>query len=463
MTTCKEWNTQGHRPRSPTDPYGGAPDGAWLNRVHSFEAGDGAQPHRPLPALVPALRGAGLRHRLPDRRLLQARRGRHRAGRSRLVHRLRLCAWACPYGAREFDPVDGVMKKCTLCVDRIDNEQPARGGSHPGLRRACPTGARHFGDLGDPESAVSRLVAERGGFDLLPELGYKPVNKYLPPRAAATPAPPLDARAAAASGDPATGSDRCSPGSTACSRADAAMHPAYSVILFTEASGAGLGLIAWLALFALFDRTDRRFGWALAWLSSAFAAHHRGLLASTAHLGRPERAWRAFSQWRTSWLSREGVMAVATYVPAGILGIGWVFFESVAGVFAAAAALAIVCAIATLYTTGMIYASLRTIRQWHQPLTAPIYVALGLASGAVLLHLLLALFGEADAGTAGLAIALLVVAAALKWALLAAHRRGGARSTPSRPPQAWATSARCVRSSRRIPSPTTSCARWAIA
>ncbi len=48
--------------------------------------------------------------------------------------------------------------------------------------RACPTGARHFGDIGDPKSAVSQLVAERGGFDLLPEFGYKPVNKYLPPR-----------------------------------------------------------------------------------------------------------------------------------------------------------------------------------------------------------------------------------------------------------------------------------------
>ncbi|HEX9837175.1 MAG TPA: ferredoxin, partial [Alphaproteobacteria bacterium] len=46
----------------------------------------------------------------------------------------------------------------------------------------CPASARHFGDLGDPESAVSRLVAERGGVALMPELGYRPVNRYLPPR-----------------------------------------------------------------------------------------------------------------------------------------------------------------------------------------------------------------------------------------------------------------------------------------
>ena len=74
------------------------------------------------------------------------------------------------------------MKKCTLCVDRIYNETFAPEDRVPACVRACPTGARHFGDLGDPESAVSQLVAERGGFDLLPEFGYKPVNKYLPPR-----------------------------------------------------------------------------------------------------------------------------------------------------------------------------------------------------------------------------------------------------------------------------------------
>ena len=118
----------------------------------------------------------------------------------------------------------------------------------------------------------------------------------------------------------------------------------------------------------------------------AFALITAGLLSSTAHLGRPERAWRAFSQWRSSWLSREGVMAVATYVPAGLLALGWVLLERADGVFAVLALLAAICAVVTLYTTGMIYASLRTIRQWHQPLTAPIYIALGFASGAVLLN-----------------------------------------------------------------------------
>jgi len=193
------------------------------------------------------------------------------------------------------------------------------------------------------------------------------------------------------------------------------MHPAYSVIVFTTASGAGLGLLVWLALFSLLGLvpTERWLG--VTGFALAFLLVTGGLLASTAHLGRPERAWRAFSQWRTSWLSREGVMAVATYVPAGLLAIGWVFLETARGVFAPMALLTIVCAILTLFTTAMIYASLRTIRQWHQPLTAPIYIALGLASGAVLLNLLLALFGKPVRGAAWLAIGFLVVSAALKW------------------------------------------------
>jgi Fe-S-cluster-containing dehydrogenase component len=93
-----------------------------------------------------------------------------------------LCAWSCPYGAREMDPAEGVMKKCTLCVDRIYNEHLAEEDRVPACVRTCPTSARHFGDLGDPDSDVSQLVAARGGYDLMPEQNTKPVNKYLPPR-----------------------------------------------------------------------------------------------------------------------------------------------------------------------------------------------------------------------------------------------------------------------------------------
>jgi DMSO reductase anchor subunit len=150
----------------------------------------------------------------------------------------------------------------------------------------------------------------------------------------------------------------------------------------------------------------------LAGFGLAFLLITAGLLASTAHLGRPERAWRAFSQWRTSWLSREGVLAVLTYVPAGFMAIGWVWLERPLVLTGYVTAL---CAAGTLFTTGMIYASLKTVRQWYQPLTAPIYIALGLASGAVLLNLLLRLFEEYEPWPALLAAIWLAVAAGMKW------------------------------------------------
>ena len=80
------------------------------------------------------------------------------------------------------DPSEGVMKKCTLCVDRIYNENLPAEDQVPACVRTCPTSARHFGDLGDPRSDVSQVLAARGGFDLMPEQNTKPVNKYLPPR-----------------------------------------------------------------------------------------------------------------------------------------------------------------------------------------------------------------------------------------------------------------------------------------
>lgn len=171
------------------------------------------------------------------------------------------------------------------------------------------------------------------------------------------------------------------------------MHPAYSVIAFTTASGAGYGLLIWLALAAAFNLVPREPVLGFVGLGAALVLITIGLLTSTAHLGRPERAWRALSQWKTSWLSREGVAAIVTYAPAGALGLGWVFGEFVPGQIVTGAVLAVPCALATLWCTGMIYASLPTIRAWDQPLVAPIYVVLGLATGGVLLTLLLAVFG----------------------------------------------------------------------
>ncbi|WP_339716104.1 4Fe-4S dicluster domain-containing protein, partial [uncultured Sneathiella sp.] len=94
----------------------------------------------------------------------------------------KLCSWACPYGAREYDEDAGIMKKCTLCVDKIYNPNLPEESRVPACVSTCPVGARSFGDLGDPDSDVSQLVASRGGYDLMPEQECRPTNKYLPPR-----------------------------------------------------------------------------------------------------------------------------------------------------------------------------------------------------------------------------------------------------------------------------------------
>src|SRR5688572_29421208 len=162
------------------------------------------------------------------------------------------------------------------------------------------------------------------------------------------------------------------------------MHPAYSVILFTTMSGAGFGLLMWFAVLALIGKVAPSPALGIVALGLAFVLIVAGLISSTAHLGRPERAWRAFSQWRTSWLSREGVLAVATFAPAGIFALGWVFFGEQGNVLGVAGLLAVALSLAAVYATGMIYQSLTTIRAWAHPLVAPTYVALAMATGGTL-------------------------------------------------------------------------------
>jgi Fe-S-cluster-containing dehydrogenase component len=183
---CKEWNTGGHSAPLPDhNPYSAHATGVWFNRIHTFEAegetaGDSRTVHFPKsclhceePACVTVCPTGASYKRAEDGIVLV---------NADTCIGCKLCSWACPYGAREFDDDAGVMKKCTLCIDRIYNENLEPVDRVPACVATCPAQARHFGDLGDPESAVSKLVAERGGYDLMPELGYKPVNKYLPPR-----------------------------------------------------------------------------------------------------------------------------------------------------------------------------------------------------------------------------------------------------------------------------------------
>ncbi|RVC79279.1 dimethyl sulfoxide reductase anchor subunit, partial [Mesorhizobium sp. M4A.F.Ca.ET.022.05.2.1] len=140
-----------------------------------------------------------------------------------------------------------------------------------------------------------------------------------------------------------------------------------------------------------------------------------GLLSSTRHLGRPERAWRAFSQWRSSWLSREGVSSVATFIPAGLFGIGWVFLGRNGGWVAIAGLLTALGAVTTVCTTGMIYASLKPIAQWHSRFTLPGYLIFSTMTGGVLLNVLLQGF---DVGSvAVLAFSMLATLAGWGWKL----------------------------------------------
>ncbi len=210
------------------NPYGKEPLGVWFNRVHTYEVdrdqGLGARGQREIkssasPATSPPKQVAGsdphgrdftgpwplapspspamtvhfprscLHCETPDCVTVCPTGASYKRAEDGIVLvdedkciGCKLCSWACPYGAREYSEVRGVMQKCTLCVDRIYNDSFEEIDRQPACVMACPTRARHFGDLGDPDSAVSKLVAGREGYDLMPEMGYKPVNKYLPPR-----------------------------------------------------------------------------------------------------------------------------------------------------------------------------------------------------------------------------------------------------------------------------------------
>ena len=190
---CKEWNAGGHSaPMTDWNAYGGAANddglddgawGVWFNRIHAYEAGEGADSRtvyfprsclhcEDAKCVTVCPTGASYK-RVSDGIVLVD---------ADLCIGCKLCSWACPYGAREYDASDGVMKKCTLCVDRIYNENLPAAERVPACVSTCPAGARHYGDLGDPTSEVSLLVVARGGYDLMPEMGYRPTNKYLPPR-----------------------------------------------------------------------------------------------------------------------------------------------------------------------------------------------------------------------------------------------------------------------------------------
>jgi sulfite dehydrogenase (quinone) subunit SoeC len=193
------------------------------------------------------------------------------------------------------------------------------------------------------------------------------------------------------------------------------MHPAKSVIFFTASSGAGYGLLFALILGNILDTLPSYPYFLLSAYALSFILIGSGLMSSTFHLGHPERAWRALSQWRSSWLSREGVLALATFVPAGIYASYLIFFSEeyfisveIIGIIAAA------CCILTVYCTAMIYASLKTIHAWSNWRVPMIYLLLSLTTGCVILSALMLFWGYQAAYIIVLAIFLLLFSAALK-------------------------------------------------
>ncbi len=194
------------------------------------------------------------------------------------------------------------------------------------------------------------------------------------------------------------------------------MHPAFSVIFFTVVSGCGYGLLFLLGLILLAD--PRALGSEAAILLALGAlASAAGLTSSMFHLGQPQRAWRAFTQWRSSWLSREGVAATLSFLPVGALLAAYWLRADTTLVRALAFGLALFAAI-TVYCTAQIYASLKTIAAWHNNYVTPGYLLFALLGGGTWLYAWRSQFGNNAAGSLGLGwllIALCVAAALLKF------------------------------------------------
>lgn len=193
------------------------------------------------------------------------------------------------------------------------------------------------------------------------------------------------------------------------------MHPAYSVIFFTTLSGAGYGLLTWLALGRLSG------SWVFGPYEGVISCGiglvlvTAGLLSSSMHLGHPERAWRAFSQWRTSWLSREGVVAVLAYPPILLFTAGWIPGLLPPEWMPITALATVVMSMLTVICTGMIYASLKTIPRWHNAWVVPVYLALSLASGGLLCTLALVSAGRVSTTALLVILAVLLLAWGVKW------------------------------------------------
>ncbi len=173
------------------------------------------------------------------------------------------------------------------------------------------------------------------------------------------------------------------------------MHPAISVIFFTVVSGAGYGLMALVMLSMLFkidgglNHQQVLVGGTLAMILITI-----GLMSSSLHLANPKNAWRSMSRFRTSWLSREAVLAISFYPMAALWLLQWYLDSSMNNGFTLVLTFLLFAgSIAVNFATGMLYASLKTIPQWNTSLVPANYIMLGLMLGSLLLTLLRLYYG----------------------------------------------------------------------
>lgn len=198
------------------------------------------------------------------------------------------------------------------------------------------------------------------------------------------------------------------------------MHPAFSVLVFTVMSGAGYGLITLMIFGHMSGFAPQSDSVLIGGGVLALVMITVGLLSSTLHLANPKNAWRSFSRFKTSWLSREAVFAVLFY-PFTLAYLAGVWFQGaeVGFLVALCGVISAVLAMVTLFCTSMIYASLKTIRQWNSSLTPVNYIALGLMSGSLLLAAVQALLsGELAVIQLQMAMGLLVLGAVVKLVYL---------------------------------------------
>lgn len=181
---CKAWHCGSkYGPLPDKDPFGVKPEGVWFNRVQTYEVGT-----FPNTEVVYLPKSCMQCKDAPCVKVCPTSASYKRAEDGIVMVNYedcigcKYCSWACPYGCREFDPVAGVMKKCILCVDRIYNDNLPEEERKPACVLTCPTKARIFGDIDDPNSEASQRIRNRMGYRLMPEASSEPSNHYLPKR-----------------------------------------------------------------------------------------------------------------------------------------------------------------------------------------------------------------------------------------------------------------------------------------